>query len=393
MLDNKAIEQIKATMRDSIDNNFIAGGNLLILKDGKEIFYHEDGFGDKENELTIKRDSIFRLYSMSKPVTAVAVLMLVERGKLDLFESVANFLPNFRNQRVYDGEKFVPANREVNIKDLLSMTGGLVYPGLDPVGKETDDLFKEMNSKLFTDEAMTTVEAMNKLGNCALAFQPGTAWQYGTSADVLGAVVEVVSGKSFGQFLQDELFAPLGMKDTGFWVPEEKRSRLVNTYQHDGYGGLETYRGHNLCINNKMDRPPAFESGGAGLVSTIDDYSKFANMLMNNGMHEGVQILRSRTVKYLTTQALTPDQQKGIDTWTHLAGYSYSNLMRVLVDESKQGDFGTLGEYGWDGWLGPYLCNSPKDGLTILLMIQKTDAGTTYMTRRIRNIIFGALGC
>ncbi len=391
MLDNKAIEQIKRTMKESINDNFIAGGNLLILKDGKEIFYHEDGFADIENSLVIKRDSIFRLYSMTKPITAVAVMMLVERGQIDLFDAVSNFLPNFKNQRVVEGDNFVPANREVNIKDLLSMTGGLVYPGLDAAGKETDELFKEINSKLFTDNAMKTVEVMNKLGDCALAFQPGTAWQYGTSADVLGAVVEVVSGKSFGQFLQDELFTPLGMKDTGFWVPDEKRNRLVNTYQQDGYGGLETYRGHNLGINNKMDRPPAFESGGAGLASTIDDYSKFANMLMNKGIHEGVQILRERTVKYLTTQALTEDQQKGIDTWTHLAGYSYSNLMRVLVDESKQGDFGSLGEYGWDGWLGPYLCNSPKDGLTILLMIQKTDAGTTSMTRKIRNIIFGAL--
>ncbi len=393
MLDNKAIEQIKATMRSDIDNKFIAGANLLVLKDGKEIFYHEDGFGDIENGLGIKRDSIFRLYSMTKPVTAVAVLILVERGLIDLYDSVANFLPTFRNQRVFDGEKFVPANREVNIKDLLSMTSGLVYPGGDAVGKETEELFKEIDRKLFTDEAMTTVEAMNRLGECALAFHPGSSWQYGTSADVLGAVVEVVSGKSFGQFLQEELFVPLGMNDTGFWIPEEKRSRLVNTYKHDGKGGLEIYTGHNLGINNLMDKPPVFESGGAGLVSTIDDYCKFANMLMNNGVHEGVQILRSRTVKYLTTQALTPEQQKGINNWTQLAGYSYSNLMRVLVDDSKQGDFGTLGEYGWDGWLGCYHSNSPKDGITILLMIQKTDAGTIPMTRRIRNIIYGALNC
>lgn len=391
MLDNTAIIQIKKAIDNAINNKYIAGANLMILKNGEEIFYHEAGHADIENNLPIKRDSIFRLYSMSKPVTAVAVMILFERGQIDLYDSVGLYLPNFKNQMVYDGTQKVKANRDVMIKDLLSMTGGLVYPGVDGAGAETDELFKEMDSKMFTENALTTVEAMNKLGNCTLACQPGAEWNYGTSADVLGAVVEVVSGKRFSEFLHDEIFAPLGMVDTGFWVTDEKRHRLVNTYQNDGKGGLEVYKGHNLCINNKMDFPPAFESGGAGLVSTLDDYEKFATMLMNNGTYKGVQILRPKTVKYLTTQTLTQEQQKNFNGWITLAGHSYGNLMRVLVDTSKAGDLGTVGEYGWDGWLGPYIANSPNDNLTILFMIQKTDAGTTPLTRKLRNIIFGAL--
>jgi CubicO group peptidase (beta-lactamase class C family) len=384
------INQIKKALKTSIDDNYIAGGNLMILKGGEEIFYHQDGFADIEAGLPIKRDSIFRLYSMTKPVTATAIMILLERGEIDLYEPVSKFLPGFKNQMVAKADSLVPAEREVTIKDLLSMTSGLVYGGNDKAGKDTEALFKEIDNRLLTDSPMGTVEAMNKLGQCALAFQPGSSWQYGTSADVLGAVVEVVSDKRLGEFLKEELFEPLGMIDTGFWLPEEKRHRLIKTYATNGNEGLELYTGNHLGIIHQMDRDPAFESGGAGLVSTIDDYSKFATMLMKEGSLNGVQILRPRTVKYLTSATLNADQQKNFDLWLTLCGHSYGNLMRVMTDCSKAGDLGSAYEYGWDGWLGPYFCNCPKDDLTFLFMIQKTDAGTTNLTRKLRNIILSS---
>jgi CubicO group peptidase (beta-lactamase class C family) len=231
---------------------------------------------------------------------------------------------------------------------------------------------------------------MNRLGKGALAFQPGTSWQYGTSADVLGAIIEVVSGQRFGEFLKKEIFEPLGMKDTGFWLPVEKRNRLAKTYADDGKGELELYTGNHLGIVHQMDRDPAFESGGAGLVSTIDDYSKFAKMLMNKGNLDGIQILKPKTVNYLTTATLNAAQQKGFDTWLTLCGHSYGNLMRVMTDCSKAGDLGSPLEYGWDGWLGAYFNNCPDEDLTILFMMQKTNAGTTTLTRKLRNIILSS---
>jgi CubicO group peptidase (beta-lactamase class C family) len=390
MLDNTSIDQVKKALKKGISRNEIAGANLMVIQGGKEIFYYEDGYADKEEKQPIKRDSIFRLYSMSKPITAAAVMILLERGEIDLFDPVCKFLSGFNNQMVSENDKLVPVNREMNIKDLLSMTSGLVYGGNNVAGRDTDALFKEIDKKLLGDSPLSTIEVINKLGQCTLAFQPGSSFEYGTSADVLGAIVEVVSEMRFSEFLKKEIFEPLGMVDTGFWIPEEKRSRLVTTYQAEQNGELSVYTGNHLGIINKMDREPAFESGGAGLVSTIDDYSKFTSMLMNQGSLNGVQILHPKTVKFLTSATLNAEQQKGADLWVHLAGHSYGNLMRVLTDCSKVGGLGSLGEYGWDGWLGPYFCNCPNDDLTFLFMIQKTDAGTTPLTRKIRNIIFSS---
>ncbi|MDS0525437.1 beta-lactamase family protein [Clostridium sp. SHJSY1] len=390
MLSTIEINQIKKIMKDSIDSHFIAGGNLMIIKDDKEIFYHEDGFADREAKVLIKRNSIFRLYSMTKPITAAAVMILLERGVIDLYDPVSKYIRGFNNQVVCEGDSLVPVEREVTLKDLLSMTSGLVYGGNNRAGKETEALFQEIDSRLFGDSPMSTIEIMNKLGECPLSYQPGTSWDYGTSADVLGAVIEVASGKTFGEFLKEEIFIPLDMKDTGFWVSEEKRGRLVKTYEDNKEGGLKVYTGNNLAIINKMDRHPAFESGGAGLVSTIDDYSKFARMLMNKGRLGEIEILKPHTVKYLTEGTLNDKQQKSFSNWQTLCGHSYGNLMRVMTDCSRAGDLGSLGEYGWDGWLGPYFCNCPNNDLTFLLMIQKTDSGTCTLTRKLRNIILSS---
>jgi Beta-lactamase class C and other penicillin binding proteins len=391
MLDQTAISQIKATLRKGIDNNEVAGASFMVIKDGREIFYHEDGLADLEAGRPITRDSVFRLYSMTKPVTATAVMILVERGEIDLFDPVSRYLPGFKNQVAEQDGQLVPVQREVNIHDLLDMTCGLVYGGTNAAGQATEALFREVDERLLGESPLGTVEMMNRLGEAPLAFQPGASWAYGTSADVLGAVVEVVSGKRYGEFLQQELFGPLGMKDTGFWLPEEKRERLVKTYADNGEGGLTLYAGNHLGIIHQMDRDPAFESGGAGLVSTIDDAAKFTTMLMNKGTLNGVQILRPATVHYLTTTTLNAEQQKGFDTWHTLTGHSYGNLMRIVTDTRTAGILASPGEYGWDGWLGAYFGNCPHDGVTILCMIQKKDAGTTPLTRKLRNIVMSSL--
>jgi len=382
-------DQLKQVLKAAIENNELPGANLMILKEGQEIFYHEDGFADIEEKRPIRRDTIFRMYSMTKPVTAAAVMILLERGIIDLYEPVSKFLPGFVNQMVEDESRLLPVERDVNIKDLLSMTSGLVYDGNDKAGQETEAVFKEIEDRLLGDNPMGTIEVVNKLGKCPLAFQPGTAWRYGTSADVLGAVVEVASGMRFGEFLDKEIFKPLNMKDTAFWVPSQNRNRLAKAYNLEPYSGLKPYSGNFLGINNAMDRNPAFESGGAGLVSTIDDYARFATMLMNKGSFDGVQILKPKTVEYMTSCSLTYEQQK--DMWPELSGYTYGNLMRIMTDCSKAGILGSEGEYGWDSWTGAYFCNCPGEKLTFLFMRQLVNTGTTSLTRKLRNIIFSTL--
>ncbi len=390
MLEKADIINIKNAIRKSIDQNEISGANLLVFKNGEEIFYHEDGLASKEEQTPIRRDTIFRLYSMTKPITAAATMILVERGMIDLYEPVGKYLEGFRNQLVAEDGDLVPVKREMRIKDLFNMTSGLLYGGECEAGKATEKIFEEIDEKLFTENALTTIEIANKLGRCPLAFHPGEYWAYGVSADVLAAIIEVVSGMKYGEFLKKELFDPLDMKDTAFYVPIEKRDRLANTYEADGKGELVLYTGNYLGIIQSMDREPAYEAGGAGLVSTIDDYAKFSLMLMNGGSYNGVNIMHPKTVSYMTSKTLNPEQQKGFVSWYELEGHSYGNLMRVLTDTTRAGTIGSQNEYGWDGWLGCYFANCPTDNLNFLFMTQKTNTGTMEITRKLRNIIISS---
>lgn len=280
--------EIKEKMQEMLDaavaDKELAGGSMLIRQGGEEICYLESGMADKEKGEAIRRDHIYRLYSMSKPVTGAAAMILFEQGKLDLAEPVSSYLPAFSGQMVEENGRLVPAEREVTVKDLLGMTSGLVYNGNPgPAGEYATEVFNQVDERLLTAQAMTTVEIAEALGRGPLKFHPGTSWLYGTSADVLGAVIEAASGMTFGTFLEKNLFGPLGTKDTGFFVPEEKKGRLAAAYRLDENGELVRYEENHLGIINAMDRQPAFESGGAGLVSTIDDYARFAQMLLNEG--------------------------------------------------------------------------------------------------------------
>lgn len=382
-------EKLQNVLEKAVAAQEAAGGNLLVLKDGQEVCYVEAGMADKEEGKPITRDSIYRLYSMSKPITAAAVMKLVEDGLLDLAEPVAAFFPSFRNQMVEKDGVLVESVREVTVQDLLHMTGGLVYGGRGGLtGEYMDRLFEQMDQRLLGESPMSTAEFGDLLGKAPLAFQPGKSWRYGTSADMLGAVVEAVSGKTFGEYLEENIFKPLGMADTGFYVPEEKRPRLVTAYEADDNGCLIPYRGNHLGIINSMDRKPAFESGGAGLVSTADDYARFARMLMNGGQLDGVRILNPGTIKFMTAGALNEVQEQALaDYFPNLCGYSYSCLMRVMRVPGRARMFGSSGEYGWDGWLGCHFLNDPASGYTLIFMMQKKDAGTTPLARKLRNVV------
>ncbi len=393
MISQTGKERIQETLRRAVRNRELPGINLMILKDGEELFYCEEGYSNLEQRKKIRRDTIVRLYSMTKPVTAAAVMLLVERGLLDLAQSVAELIPGFADQKVCQSDgTFVPVSRPSTIRDLMNMTAGLVYLGDETAAeRETTKVYEEIAENMYGEHPVTTTEMANRIGRCPLKYQPGEIWQYSSGADVLGAVVEAVTGKTFGAFLREELFQPLEMPDTDFYVPEEKQDRLMTAYMWDKDGTLVPYKGCNLAIMNDMVVPNAFESGGAGLVSTIDDYAHFAQMLMDGGVYRGKRLMGRRTVEFLTTGSLAPEQRRGMDSWTALEGYTYGNLMRVLTDPGRAMAMGSPGEYGWDGWEGCYFANCPADRLTILMMTQKTDSGVAPVVRRVRNIIFSMI--
>lgn len=380
-------EKVDFLLERAINNNDIAGAGVLVLKDGKEVLYTDAGYASIEENRVFNRDTICRIYSMSKPVTSAAAMILMERGLLEMGQPVADIIPEFKNPMVWEGDEKVPAKRWILVKDLLNMTSGLSYGSDDPAGHEVWRILEDMDSRLYGDNPMSTMELALRLAKCGLSFHPGDKWLYGTSADVLGAVIEKITDMPYGDFLKKEIFEPLGMNDTDFYVPEEKRGRLADVYEKTSEG-LKLCKTNHLGIKYTLDKMPPFQSGGAGLTSTLDDYAKFATMLLNNGTYEGKQILKPQTVKYMTTGKLTPWQQESVwRSWDGMYGYGYGNLLRVM-EEPGMAMFQTWkDEYGWDGWLGTYFCNSPENAATVLLFCQKKDAGTMDVTKRIRNIL------
>lgn len=379
-------EQLHGLLQQAVADGEVAGVNLLVIKNGREIVYTQAGFADQEAGMPFQRDTICRIYSMSKPVTAVAAMLLMERGMLDLGMPVSNIIPAFRELKVWENGKKVPPRRGLLVKDLLSMTSGLSYPGMDESGQEVARVFEEADQRLYGEDPMTTMELAEKLAGCGLAFHPGDKWMYGTSADVLGAVIEQISGIRYGEFLEKEIFRPLGMTDTGFYVPADKQHRLATVYEQ----GLpmKPMVTNNLAICYTMHRDPAFHSGGAGLVSTLDDYSKLAQSLLGHGK----QILKPETVRFMTNAKLMPWQQESLwRSWESMYGYSYGNLMRILTQPDMAMLNGWKGEYGWDGWLGTYFCNCQDHDVTVLMFCQRKDAGTMELTRKVRNVLTSSI--
>lgn len=385
------LERLGELATEMVETGYVAGVNCMVLQHGRELAYYEAGYRDVAGNKKMTRDTIFRLYSMTKPVTSAAAMILLEEGKIDLLDPVSKFLPGFQDQYVIENGVKIPVTKPATIQNLLNMTSGLVYPGEgNPAEIRNTPLMEEIIAKLSTPEALKTVDIANRIGELPLAFMPGTTWQYGLSADVLGAVIEVVSGMSYGEFLKKRIFEPLGMQDTAFYVPAARQDRLAKVYRETEDGLVEEHFSH-LGIQNTMEREPAFESGGAGLTSTIDDYARFTQMLLQKGEYQGRRILSPETVRFMTTAHVSAQQQRGVETWESLAGYTYGNLMRIMTSPESAGGLGSLGEYGWDGWLGTYMMNDPAHDLTFLMMYQRTDSGTVGYSRKMRNVLFAAL--
>ena len=384
----------KKTMETLINKGIaegeIIGANVLLIKDGEEKLFASYGKACKETGENMKRDTIFRMFSMTKPVTAVATMILFERGLIDLRDAVSKYLPAYKDQMVWTKDGLVPAVRDITIQDCLNMTTGVTYPSMDhEPGRQMGVLFQELIRRRVDGEVVDTLEYMDRIAKIPLVFQPGDHWLYGLSADILGAVIQVVSGKTYGQFLKDEIFDPLGMVDTGFYVPADKQDRFAAAYEWDEEKQMLKRR-EGSYLGEYYEEDVAFESGGAGLVSTIDDYAKFACMLMQKGKLGDVRILGEKTVEFMTENKLDEIQMKDYN-WDSTIGYGYSCLMRILQDKGIAGSNGSVGEFGWDGWTGNYVTMNPADNMVLLFFIQRCGYGFGALTRKVRAVTYGAL--
>ncbi|MCD7883395.1 MAG: beta-lactamase family protein [Lachnospiraceae bacterium] len=378
---DRAADCMEAILREEIALGGLPGASFAVL-------YH--GVTVMKRHINYAPDAIFRVYSMSKPITAVAAQILWERGMLDWSTPLSHYLPEYADMDVITEHGLEKANRPIYLIDLLRMTSGIVYPGEDAAGAKMDTLFRRIQDEIAHGKQTPTQELCRLIAEQPLAFHPGERWRYGLSCDIMGAVIEKVADQPLSEFYEKEIFRPLGMKDTGFYVPEEKQARFTTLYEQTaGAASPLRYKeaaGRHLCLT-KCLTPPAFESGGAGIVSTLDDYSKFADMLAHYGVGNGCRILGRKSVECFEYAQLDDAQKKTID-FEHIHGFSYGHFMRVYDDRTEAATMGDPGEFGWDGWTGPYFFANPKEELAYVLMLQVGGYCNAQMTRRLRNAVY-----
>ena len=343
------LERIRPVMQDYVDQGHLPGFLTVVARRGKIVHFETIGMRDVEKNKQVEPDTIFRIYSMSKPITSVAVMMLYEEGHFQLGTPVSKFIPEFKNMKVYNGDQteILDAKKPITIKHLLMHTAGFTYGwGNKPV----DERYKEL--KIF-ESGTTLADMVKKLADIPLVHEPDERWTYGVSVDVLGYLVEVVSGMPFEEFLQTRLFGPLGMVDTGFSVPPEKVDRYAALYRHNRREGLMKRVGRDAPLAN--DELSFFPSGGGGLVSTAADYMRFSQMLLNGGELDGVRILGKKTVELM--------RYPHHDDWFGL-GFA------VVTYKEPPNTLESVGNFSWGGAAATTFWIDPQEELIGLLMTQ-----------------------
>ena len=365
-----------------------AGAAAVVMKDGECVYSGSAGFADIESGRPFTVDTVCRAFSCSKVITATAVMQLMERGLILLDNKLEWYFPEFADACLIRDGRRVPAARAVTLRDLLNMTSGIAYPGDGREGgEEMSALWGEFDRSCREGGSLTASDFARRAGKCALVFEPGAEWSYGSSADILGGVIEAVTGMGFADYLRENIFDPLGMTDTGFCCPPEKRSRLATVYE--GWGeDRKLLEWVNLCISD-FDKEPAFQSGGAGVFTTAADLAKLGAAL-SNGEYRGVRVLGRKTIDFMRQNALTDEQRKTFN-WDSCRGFGYGNLVRVLEDQNKAGLLATKGSFGWDGWTGTFILNDPEERLSTVVFLQRAHAGTTDLARSVVNAVYSQL--
>ncbi|SDR89460.1 serine hydrolase domain-containing protein [Bradyrhizobium canariense] len=383
------LERVSDYMRNEVATGKIPGAIVLIQQHGRPVYFEKFGVLDVESKRPMAEDAIFRLYSMSKPITSVAAMMLVEDGKLALDDPLSKYIPAFADVKVGVEEPnesgkpalaLEPLKRPITIEDLLRHTSGLTY------GFYGDSAVRKLyaNSDLFKGD-FDNAEFADRLAKLPLAEQPGTLWDYGHSTDVLGRVIEVVSGKSLFQFEKERLLDPLGMRETAFYVADEaKRPRIAEPMPND------RFTSPIAGIRNPMLKR-RWESGGAGMVGTTGDYVRFAQMLLNGGTLDGRRYLKPETVALMTSDHIGPETKIARDYFYFPGADSGFGLGFAVRTMQPPNTPLPLGEYRWDGVAGTFFFIDPKDDMFVICMMQ-TPSQRGRIETEVKTLVYDALG-
>ena len=381
-MDKAKLVEIDARLGKLIDSSKIAGAVTLVARDGVIVQHGAYGLRNVKSGEKMTNDTIFRIYSMSKPITTTAVMMLVEEGKVNLNDPVSKHLPQLAEPTVFakGGKPPIAAKREPTVRDLMRHTSGYSY-GFIPGGvggkyRKADVLDRD-----------SSLDAMiEKLAKIPLQSEPGTEWRYSLSIDVLGAIVQAASGQKFEAFLAERIFKPLGMKDTAFYIPKEKRDRF--TSQH-GRGLVGKLRVSEPAEGSHYLKPPGLPSGGGGLCSTAGDYFRFCQMILNGGELDGKRLLKAKTVAQMTVNQL-PASIPNIGIGDQRRGVGFGFGFSVRIAESNWGSGGRVGEIGWGGAASTHFWMLPEEGLTVITMRNFMPYQWT-LERELKQLIYSAL--
>jgi CubicO group peptidase (beta-lactamase class C family) len=379
-LSSQRLNLIKPVMQRYVDENKLPGLITMVARQGKIVHFEKYGMMDQDKPMQI--NTIFRIASMTKPITSVAVMMLYEEGYFQLSDPIAKYIPEFKDLKVFsskdkDGLHMEDQIRPMTIRDLLTHTSGLTY-GLFG-NTVVDSLCRTANLW-----AGTLKEMVQKLAKIPLLYQPGTKWNYSLSTDVLSYLVEVVSGKPFDIFLKERIFEPLKMKDTDFYVPKEKINRCAAIYGISDEKGIKVI---SKPDTSTISRPPKLFSGGGGLFSTAGDYMIFAQMLLNHGEMNGVRLLGRKTVDFMTENHLS----EGIFPVAGLPGMGFGLGFSVVMNVPKTQTLGSVDEYGWSGIYNTYFSIDPGEKLICILMTQFSPFAYYPLNREFNVLVYQAI--
>ena len=399
-----ALDRLEAHLKSRyIDAGRFPGTQLLVYRRGKVVHSVVQGFADLERRVPVRDDTIFRIYSMTKPITSVAFMMLFEEGRVALDEPVHKYIPEWKNLGVFvagTSPSFLtrPTSRPMQIADLLRHTSGLTY-GIQQ-RSNVDAAYREKKIA----EAGTLQGMVEELAQIPLEFSPGEAWNYSVSADVLGYLIGKISGRPFEQFLKERIFDPLGMADTGFYVPSAKAARFAACYSADPPGKLmfrPTERKGTLTLLDDPTKsaylsPPSFVSGGGGLVSTASDYLTFCRALINGGELGGTRLLGPKTLQLVTSNHLPggvdlPALSRSMFSEATNSGIGFGLGFAVTMDPAKTLLPGSAGEYFWGGAAGTAFWVDPAEELIAIFMTQLMPSSAYPIRRELRTLVYAAI--
>ncbi len=385
-MDSSRLDRVTQAMQGFVDEGLLAGVVTMAARDNKIVHFESVGYRDIEAQSPMTNDAIFRIYSMTKPITGVAMMILYEEGKFKLSDPVEKYIPEFTDLQVYAGEDdngkpvLEPQNHKMTVRELMSHSGGLSY-GLFSQSK-VDDMYNEAN---VLDADSTLQDMIDKLGAIPLRQQPGSMWHYSVSVDVQGYIVEKLSGQKFSDFLEERIFEPLNMTDTDFYVPEEKANRFAQVYGYSPAGELTAQEGFGG--GNDYLRDQAFESGGGGLVSSSMDYMRFSQMMLNGGVLDGQRILAPLTVRLMSSNHL-PTGVNGLNPYvTH----TKFGLGFAVIDDPIQAEAYSQGEYYWGGAAGTWFWIDPVENLVFIGMIQQFGAQLPDVRSTSKRLVYQAI--